>query len=115
MIHQDDLKSFRIACDLAHELAKYCGASIAVFEAKRRPLATGTEGISYCNEKRIAIAFRFKQPQSEGGEWFKNPIPLKMVLETVAHEVAHLIHPNHGKDFWTLEKQLIDYVRRKYE
>ena len=110
MLHPDDQNTFDKAKKLAYDLARYLKVELKVFEAKRRPGDFYTAlGICYHNEKRISIKFRNKQFKADGGKWL-DKIPEKDVFETVAHEVAHLIHPNHGAEFRLLEEELISKI-----
>ena len=105
MMHPDDFEIFHEARKLAYRLADLIDEKLNTFEAKRRP-STGTLGLCYVDERRISILFRRKSD----GRWWKHPQTRKDVLETVAHEVAHLRHPNHNKEFRKLEKQLIEAI-----
>jgi hypothetical protein len=107
LLHPDDKPTYDLAKQVAHFLARSEGLWIMTFEPKRRPLDGSAFGLCYCKEARISIAFRWIQRAGDGGQWYKKPLPLKGVLETVAHEVAHLRYPNHGKQFKELEKKLV--------
>jgi len=40
--------------------------------------------------------------------------PLSIMDYIVVHELVHLIHPNHGRDFWKLVESVIpDYKEKK--
>jgi hypothetical protein len=95
VLHPDDEAMFRRATEFGTRLAALIGET-TVIEPKRRPLADGAEGVCYCEEKRIGLAFRFKGYADEGGAWARNPIPWSRIRETLAHEVAHLKHPDHS-------------------
>jgi predicted metal-dependent hydrolase len=46
--------------------------------------------------------------------WKTIMTPLTVLDYIVAHELTHLIHPNHSKDFWNeLDKVMPDYQQRK--
>ena len=104
-LHPDDYEMFRNAKQLAYRLADLIGEELSVFEPKRRP-STGTLGLCYTNERRISIRFRAKT----GGKWWKYPESQETVFRTIAHEVAHLRHPNHSVNFKNLEKQLVGKI-----
>lgn len=106
LLHPDDIKNYEFAKQVATYLARSEGLRMLAFEPKRRP-SYGTSGICYCEERRISIVFRWKQSARDGGAWLKRPIPFPEVLDTVAHEIAHLRYPNHGKDFQALYKKLL--------
>lgn len=104
-IHPDDTGLFQRVERLAIRLASNIGQTCTV-EPKRRPLADGATGLCYREDHRIAIVLRFKDRADDGGRWWTNPLPWGEIRDTVAHEVAHLIHPNHGPEFKSLEAQL---------
>lgn len=59
---------------------------------------------------RIHIVLRF---QNEKGEWL-GPLPAHEVFDTLAHELAHLRHNNHGKRFWDYKEEcqrVVDAIR----
>ena len=107
-LHPDDVGAYLKAKDLCYRLANYVGKR-CVFEAKRRPLEETAYGQCWVDEvpPRITIVFRFKQRKVDGGKWLSRPESYVSVAHTVAHEVAHLVHPNHSKEFRKLEKELI--------
>jgi hypothetical protein len=107
LLHPDDMQTFKLAKQVAHFLARSEGLLLLTVEPKRRPLEFGALGLCYHTQWRISIAFRWKHRAGNGGQWYKKPLPLKGVLETVAHEVAHLRYPNHGKQFKELENKLV--------
>ena len=39
-------------------------------------------------------------------------VPEMEVWRTLAHELAHLIYPNHGAEFWELNKQLVEHISK---
>lgn len=111
LLHPDDVQNFKIAEQTAYWLAVGTGKCIKTFEPKRRPLAGGALGVCYCNERRISVVFRWRHPAGDGRGWYKKPLSMEEVLKTVAHEVAHLTHPNHSKEFKELEKKLLVKVQ----
>ena len=109
-LHPDDIELFKRARLVAYSLASICGADLREVEPKRRPLADGADGLCYVAEHKISIAFRYKHRASEGGCWYKHPIKWLCITQTVAHEIAHLIYPNHSKQFRKLEQYLMGLV-----
>jgi predicted metal-dependent hydrolase len=109
-IHPDDLQTFEQARELAYKLAAYIKEELRAFEHKRRPLFGGAVGLCYCAERRISVVIRHKHRASEGGGWFKKPLPKQFIFDTVAHEVAHLVYPKHSKEFYALEEELIERI-----
>lgn len=115
-IHPDDMPTLERARELANRLAASIGQTCTL-EPKRRPHPMSALGLCYCAEKRIAITFRYQNPKtgwhldpSQYGKWRRNPLPWAEVAETVAHEVAHLIHANHSPAFRALERELISKI-----
>lgn len=54
--------------------------------------------------KRIAVALRF----SKGDFWHARCLPARRILETLAHELAHLKFHSHGKQHRRLTRDLFD-------
>jgi len=104
-LHPDDLALWGRVYNLAWELNAMFGLDLKVVEPKRRP--NGAGGLCYPRERRISILLRHKAYAYDGGKWSKNPEPWKSIARTVAHEMAHLTHENHGKEFKALEAEYI--------
>ena len=85
--------------DLASEKAEYIGkkiASISVRDTKSRWGSCAQDG---------SLSF----------SWRLIFAPYEAIDYVVAHEVAHLVHMDHGKKFWTLCRDLsVDYVEGKF-
>lgn len=96
ILHPDDLTRFHWVRVLAFRAASHFDLPLKVFEPKRRPLGDGAGGVCYVNEGRCAVVFRYKNHATDGGRWFPDPISFAWILETTAHELAHLRHPNHS-------------------
>lgn len=109
MLHPDDNELFERAAALGHRLAANIGKT-CVIEPKRRPFGAG--GLCYHSERpqRIAILIRQKEPMYAGGAWSHRPLGWSTIANTVAHEVAHLVHRGHGAEFKKLEAELIDMI-----
>jgi len=121
-LHPDDCEIFNRAETLAFWLADCIQEDLKVFEHKRRPHDGGALGICYVNEKRIAIVVRFKygadmklwgEPE-KANKWHRHRLPDNEIFRTVAHEVAHLVHPNHSQEFKELEARLWEYAKQLY-
>lgn len=63
------------------------------------------------------LGYRWGSCTMEGGlnfHWRSVLLPPKIVEYIVAHELVHLITPNHGAEFWQrLERAMPDYAARK--
>ncbi len=108
-LHPNDESLYRQASELANRLASHIGKT-CILEPKRRPLPNGTDGLCYYWKETISIKFRNKDRTEDGGRWWPKPLELDYIAKVVAHEVAHLIHPNHGKEFKQLEQELIRLI-----
>lgn len=108
-LHPDDEGLYQRAVELANRLAAHIGKTVIV-EPKRRPLADGTDGLCYYWKGIISIKFRAKDRVEDGGKWWPNPLTWNRIAVVVAHEVAHLIHHNHGAEFKRLEQELIAMI-----
>lgn len=105
--HPDDIGIYHEAEELAFRLADHIGKELRWFEHKRRPFYGSATGLCYVEEKRISVTIRYKHYKDEGGHWYKFRRTDKDIFEDTAHEVAHLMHKGHGKEFRKLEKELI--------
>jgi hypothetical protein len=94
MLHTDDTEYFERIRRLAFSAARAHGLALAVCEPKRRP--NGAYGLCYVRERRIAVLVREKRYADEGGAWFTRRFDHATVLDTVAHELAHLTYANHS-------------------
>jgi hypothetical protein len=104
-LHPDDLGLFQRVTALAFRLSRVIGKT-CIIEPKRRPLSDAADGLCYYDRACVAIKVRNKDRAGSGGRWWPRPLPWESIALTVAHEVAHLEHPNHGKEFRELEARL---------
>lgn len=111
LLHPNDRELFEQATNLAYQAAKYLNVRLDAVEPKKRPFADVSTGRCYCNEYLIRITLRFKDRKSDGGKWWKNPLDTKEIMETVLHEVAHLKHTGHGKEFKKTEQDLLNHFQ----
>ena len=110
-LHPDDAPLWRSVERLAWAIADQEGLPLRAVEPKRRPLADGAMGLCYCHERRIAIRIRCKDRVEDGGKWWKQPDSWDDIVWTVAHELAHLRYPDHGRDFKALESYLYEKAK----
>ena len=110
MLHQNDIDLWKKTEALAWRLAAEFDLPLKVVEPKRRPIAGNAAGLCYCNEGRISIVLREKNRVCDGGAWWSKPCSWKQISETVAHELAHLLHQNHGAQFKELEAKIIKSI-----
>ena len=102
-----DLNIFYKAERLAYWLAGYTNQNLTTFLPHTRPVIGCSYGYCDCDDKILCICFRERQVKRNGGEWLKKPYSINTIIETVAHEVAHLTYRYHYKPFKELEKALI--------
>jgi predicted metal-dependent hydrolase len=63
------------------------------------------------------LGYRWGSCSADGGlnfHWRSVLLPPRIIEYVVAHEVVHLLTPNHGAEFWArLERAMPDYAARK--
>lgn len=83
------------------------------------------EYVTQLSPKKSVKAIQYRRTKSKWGHcthdgklqfnWLIMLAPLKVIRSLVAHEVCHLIHLNHSKDFWALVQQIDpDYLLAKH-
>src|SRR5690606_16088725 len=113
--HPDDVQYFERLRALGDQVAARAGIRCDVIEPKRRP--GGARGNAYVHERRITIEVRFKAYVYDGGEWAPRRHPHDENVETLAHELAHLLeHQRHGSTghtprFRAIERELVEMAR----
>jgi len=100
MLHHDDTELFRRVEEFAHCMAEQHQLPLAVVEPKRRP--NGAFGLCYHEEGRISILIRERAFAYDGGDWAPQPLPWSTIRDTVCHELAHLVYPDHGPQWANL-------------
>ena len=101
-LHSDDFALWGEVSRITREGARLFDLPLVCVEPKRRP--NGAHGLCYVDEGRIAILLRERMLMSNGGRWAAKPLPFDGIVATIAHELAHLKHANHGAEFRALEK-----------
>jgi hypothetical protein len=110
-LHPDDVLLFEEVAAAGRRVAKAYGLPLKEIVPHPDPeYATAHRG--YCEVNgTIAIAMRGK----ENGAWALDPRLPEDVWETLAHELAHLRHFDHGKAFQDFEDELLHAVRNQTE
>src|SRR5574337_1256453 len=99
LIHSDDRKLFEEVYKKGMAAAAHLGIEVNVIEPKRRPVAGTSYGVCYIAEKQVSIVLRFKNRTSDGGTWMFDPLDRESVLDTLSHELAHLMaHQRYGNE-----------------
>lgn len=113
--HPDDVEYFEQLRALGEKVAAAAGIRCDVIEPKRRP--GGVWGVAYVNERRIGIEVRFKAYAYDGGEWAPMRHSHDENVETLAHELAHLLEyqrygsTGHTPRFKAIERELVELAR----
>lgn len=104
-----DIPLFRLLELAAWRHATWQKLPLKVFEPKRRP--TYDFGLCYPAEGRVVVAVRWKRAN---GLWNPTPIPAETLIETLAHELAHLRNfpgePAHGPKWRRLFRDIHDWM-----
>lgn len=108
MLHPDDIDYWAHIALLARLAGKHFDLDLRAVEPKRRP-STG-EGLCYVDQRRISIAVRDKATADFGGEWASKRYPHVRVLDTVAHELAHLVYRDHGSNHQAFSASILGYL-----
>jgi len=108
-LNPDDLGLFLKAAKLAFEVAEAEKVMLKLVQPKFR--LDGCSCLGHCdfNKKEITILIRNRNLKCDGHQWFKTPLKWKDINDTVLHEVAHLMYPDHSKQFRNYETYLIKY------
>lgn len=97
-IHPDDREMFDNLRRRGFKTAAHLGIEVREIEPKRRPLHGTSYGMAYMDERRIAIVVRWRQYADMGGDWYKNRLPDGVIIDTLVHELAHLMaRQRHGR------------------
>jgi predicted metal-dependent hydrolase len=74
-------------------------------------------GVSPSGVEVRSLGYRWGSCTATGGlnfHWRSVLLPPRIIEYIVAHELVHLVIPNHGADFWTrLERAMPDYETRR--
>lgn len=97
-LHPDDEALFCAVEKACFIVASQYHLPLKEVEPKRRPLAQAAIGLCYIEEGRISITFRYRQHKEDGGQWWNRPFPTHEVLNTAAHELAHLRYRGETKE-----------------
>lgn len=115
-LHEEDIPLFRLLELAAWRHAVWQKLPLKVFEPKRRPLETHAFGLCHPKEGRICVAVRWKKLS---GFWMDCPISAEKLIETVAHELAHLRNfpgeSDHGPKWRRLFRDIHDWMRDEDE
>lgn len=107
-LHVDDLQLFEQAAKLAFHIAESEGLVLNVVIPKYRLDRGSAVGLCDTETATISLMIRHKKLKADGGAWHENPLQWLDISHTVAHEIAHLKHPNHSKEFREYENYLIN-------
>ncbi len=106
--HPDDAAFLEELTEVAFEVAGRLGLPLRVVEHKRRPHPGGRTGLCYWQEGRVSLVLRYR----ERSEWWTRPCDPVDVWCMLAHELAHLADPNHGRKFKEWDRRCRDAVAR---
>ena len=106
--HFKDRTLFLKAAKFASEVAFNEGLELRTFVPKFRLSRGCATGLCNYNEKKISIVIRHRTDKQDGGEWEKEPLPWDYIEYVTLHEVGHLKHPNHSKEFRQYERYLCE-------
>lgn len=110
LLHPNDLPLFRLLEVTAYKLAVEYRLALKSFEPKARP-TYGYWGFCQSAFGRVTMVIRWKKDS----EWAPVTLSPRSLIDTLAHELAHLRHfPKdgiHGPKWKSLFKQIRDSLR----
>lgn len=110
MLHPDDVLLYNEVVTAAKRVAKEYNLPLKGIEPIADPKPENASG--YCwRDGMIRVGLRIKVD----GVWAEEPLPALDVWDTMAHELAHLKHFNHGTAFQEFEEEMLEAMtnRRK--
>jgi predicted metal-dependent hydrolase len=85
--------------------------------SERVDLYKDSVGVEVSQMRIMELQYRWASCSELGNlnfHWKCMMAPLKIIDYLVVHELAHLIHPNHGEQYWKeISKVIPDYLERK--
>lgn len=95
-LHPDDLLFFNEVADVIRRVAKHYELPLNAVEAMPMPTKAMADKLGDCNSSGT---IRLVMRATVDGEFVDAPRSPERVWQTAAHELAHLRHMNHGKEF----------------
>lgn len=91
----EDRKALQKLRHIAHQVCNQHKLKLNLLGHRPKPSCTGIEGRCFYKEGVVTITIRKKK----NGQWNDKPLGTDRILSILAHELAHLKHPDHSNWF----------------